>query len=149
VITRLNPANEVQAAIIAALKADSALTALVPAARIYPQQLPNPVTRPFIRFGMPIVTARFIDNAEGGDDARDGADVEAAIHCFVTASTAIPDPRAFSMTVASHIARVLNGLDATEIDDYAEMAVHVGQVQPMQEENADSWHSFVTFRAEV
>lgn len=143
--TRLLPGNEAQSAILAALKSDARLTALIPASRIYPQQVPNPVERPFIRFGELIVTPRNIDC----DELPDGADITAAIHCFATATTSVPDPRAFSTRVAAHIARILNRLDAVPIDDDAEMAVHVGVVQTMQDENADSWHSFVTFRAEI
>lgn len=144
-ITRLNPANEVQAAIITALKADAQVTASVPASRIYPPQLPNTITRPFIQMGVPVVTARYVDC----HDDPDGATVDLAIHCFVTRTSTINDPRKFALDVASLIARCVNRLDATEIDTDAGMAVHVGQVQVLREENADSWHSFVTIRAEV
>lgn len=141
-ITRLNPANEAQGAILRALKADAGLVALVPASRIYQQKTPNKPPRPFVKLGAPIVTPRKVD---GGD----AADIDIAVHCFVAKSTAIPDPRAFSMDVASHILRVLDRLDEVDLGQGMALAVYVGQAQTMQEDDADHWHSFVTVRAEA
>lgn len=141
-ITRLNPANEAQSVILRALKADSALVALVPASRIYPQKVPNKPNRPFVKLGVPIVTPRKVD---GGD----AADIDIAIHCFVAEAPAIPDPRAFSMNVASHVLRILDRIDDVALGEGMELAIYVGQAQTMQEDDADHWHSFVTLRAEA
>lgn len=139
-ITRLNAANQVQVAILTALQGDAALIALVP--RIYPQQAPNKPKRPFVLYGSPIVTPRKV---QGGD----ASDVSGAIHCFADASADIPDARAFSMDVASHIARILDEINEVDLGDGVALAVYVQQIQCMQDGDASSWHSFVTYRAEA
>lgn len=139
-ITRLNPANEAQEAILRALQADAGLIALTP--RVYPQKTPNKPVRPFVKLGVPVVTPRKVD---GGD----AADIEIAVHCFVAVTAAISDPRAFSLNVASHILRVLDRIDDVDLGEGMALAVYVGQAQTMQEEDADHWHSFVTVRAEA
>jgi len=139
-ITRLNAANEAQAAILTALQVDQALIALVP--RIYPQQAPNKPKRPFVLYGSPIVTPRKV---QGGD----ASDITGAIHCFADSSTALPDARGFSMDVASHIARVLDDMDEVDLGDGMALAIYVQQIQCMQDGDASSWHSFVTYRAEA
>lgn len=141
-ITRLNPANESQSAIISALKADADLIALIPKARIYPQQTPNNPVRPFIKMGAPIVTPIYVD---GGDCA----DFSAAIHCFADATGDAKDARVFSMNIASHIARIINAMDSVSITGGMRLAVHVQQIQGMQDGAPSAWHSFVTFRAEA
>jgi len=138
-ITRLNPAVEVEAAIITAIKEDASLTALV--SRIYPQQAPNKPQRPFILFGSPFITPRKVD---GGDCAN----VEAAVHCFADKSATIMDARIFVTNVAAHILRILDGMEAVSLGDGAELQIYVGQVQVMNDGDPSSWHSFVTFRAE-
>jgi len=139
-ITRLNPANEVQTAILSALEADADLIALT--SRIYPQQAPNKPQRPFVLYGSPIITPRKV---QGGD----AADVSGAIHCFADASDTAPDARAFSMDVAALIARILDGMDEVDLGDGMALAIYVNQIQCMQDGDASSWHSFVTYRAEA
>ncbi|AIT81597.1 tail completion protein gp17 [Novosphingobium pentaromativorans] len=139
-ITRLNPANEVQEAILKALADDVALAALT--SRIYPQQAPTEPVRPFVRFGAPIITPRKVD---GGDSA----DVSAAVHCFTDSTTATPDGRQMATTIAAHIARILDAMTSISLEDGVELNVYVQQVQCMQDGDASSWHSFVTFRAEA
>src|SRR5262245_23221317 len=139
-ISRLVPANEAQSAILTALKADATLIALVP--RIYPQKTPNPAVRPFITLGVPIVTPRYVD---GGD----AADIDLAVHCFVTKTDTIPDPHRFSIDAAAHVARVVDGIDGTDLGGGAELRIYLGQVQCLREDEGDAWHSFVTLRAEV
>jgi len=139
-IIRLNAANEAQAAILIALQADASLVALVP--RIYPQQAPNKPKRPFVLYGSPTVTPRKV---QGGD----ASDITGAIHCFADSSTALPDARAFAMDVASHIARVLDGMDEVDLGEGIALAVYVTGIQCMQDGDASSWHSFVTYRAEA
>lgn len=141
-ITRLNPTNETLPAVLAALKADAALAALIPAARQYPPQTPNKPVRPFLKLGVPITTPRHVD---GGD----AADIDLAVHCFVTKAAGIPDPRAFATNVNSHVMRILDALEDVDLGDGMELAIYPQQAQVMQEENADSWHGFVTVRAEA
>lgn len=146
-ITRLNAANEVYDTVLAALIDDDDLTDLIPATSIYPPQPENKPARPFVLLGVPIVTPRYIDCG----DASDGSNITAAVHCFADASDDIPDPRVFSLDVASHIARIINALDDVDIDydDDISMNVYVVQIQAMQDGSPSSWHSFVTFRAEA
>lgn len=139
-ITRLNPANEVQAAILTALQADAALLAICP--RIYPPQAPNKPERPFVLYGVPIVTPRKV---QGGDCA----DITGAIHCFADSGPSIPDARALALDVASHIVRIIDELEDVDLNAGMTLAVYAQQLQVMQDGDASSWHSFVTYRAEA
>ncbi len=139
-MTRLLPANEVQTAILAALKADDELTAIT--ARIYPPQAPNNPLRPFVLYGSAITTPRKVDDG-------DCADVSVAIHAFTASSTTVPDGRGQANTIAAHIARVLDEMDVEIEPDGTTVKVYVQQAQIMQDGDASAWHSFVTVRAEV
>lgn len=127
--TTLDPSLAVRGQIIAALKADAQLTAIVPAARIYPRKVPASPTWPFIRLGVLTATPLRLD-------CTDGAEVTGAVHCFVKAVPgSIPDPEALAMTINSHVARVLDALEdgavsqAQVIEDGAEADAYHGFVQ--------------------
>lgn len=139
-ITRLNPTNQIQNAILRALRNDPALRALIP--RIYPPQAPNSPVRPFVLYGSAITTPRKVD---GGDCA----DVSVAIHCFADSTPIILDGRAFADNVASHIMRILDDLDIPLDEDGMTLKVYPQQAQCLQDGDASSWHSFVTVRAEA
>lgn len=63
----MDPLLSARRAIMAALKANAAVTAIVPAARIYPQSAPASLTWPFIKMGSPSdvpITATCLDGSE-------------------------------------------------------------------------------------
>lgn len=102
--TTLDPSLAVRGQIIAALKADAALTAIVPAGRIYPAKSPASPVWPFIRLGSLTATPLRLDC--GG-----GAEVSGIVHSFTKASASVPDPEAQAMTIDSHIARIIEAMD--------------------------------------
>lgn len=55
--------------IVAHLKADAGLTALIPAANIYGEQPPAKPKWPFIRYGLPVTTPERFDCYVGGEHA--------------------------------------------------------------------------------
>jgi hypothetical protein len=91
----------VRAAILTALKADVPYTALVPAARIYPQQRPPNPEWPFTGYGVPIATPFSASCLDGslvtatlhhyaattgeGEDTEPGEDMAAAMNAAAAA----------------------------------------------------------------
>ena len=60
---------------LTALKSYSALSALVPASRIYPEQPPSEPARPFIRYGLPVMLSY-------EQQGRAGSNERVSIHAF-------------------------------------------------------------------
>lgn len=138
--TNLDLTHDIRGKIVAALKADGALTAIVVATRIYPQAQPANPTWPFIKIGAPISTPQFID---GGD----GTQYSAAVHCFTKRTPANPDPEAQAMGINAEVVRVLNAMEGIDIGDGLTLDVIPRQAQVMQDGDADSFHGFVLFDA--
>lgn len=138
--TNLDLSHPIRGKIIAALKADDALIAIVAAARIYPQTVPATVVFPFVKLGAPITTPQFID---GGN----GTQYSAAVHVFTKKADTVPDPEAQAMQVNAEIVRVLEGMEGISIGDSLTLDVIPRQAQVMQDGDADSYHGFVTFDA--
>ena len=141
-ITPLEPSLSIRGKIIAALKADPQLNAIVPAARVYPSKVLAGVAWPFIRVGVITTTPFRTDGQPGGDGTG-------AVHCFVKrdASTT-PDPEARAATINAHVVRILDDIDAVELDDDAELSIHVRQAQVIEDSaEADAYHGIVTYEA--
>lgn len=129
-ITTLDPSLAVRGKIISALKADTSLTAIVSAARIYPGKSPASPTWPFIR--VPILTGTFdgLGSSQGG-----------FVHCFTKLSTTVPDPEAQAATINRHVARILGAIDDIDVGDDLEIGIHVRQTQTLMDPaEADAFH---------
>lgn len=87
----------VRRAVLAALKGDAAVTALVPAANIYPQSPPGTPDWPFIRYGGP--TAIPITGS-----CLDGCEIVVAVHGF--AKPRYSAGGAMTETAEDHAARI-------------------------------------------
>lgn len=118
--------------VVSALKSDSALTAMVPAARIYPDTVPAKVVWPYVHVGA-LIDAPF------RADCADGSEVSGAVHVFVKAQPgSINDPQMFAINVNRHVARVLEAM----------ADCHVTQAQEMRDgAEASARHGFVSFTA--
>lgn len=140
--TTLDPSLSVRGKIIAALKADAHLTAMVPAARIYPTKQPPSPTFPFIYVPMLIGTAQALDGGGGMEQAG-------VLHCFTKlALPGVPDPEAQAATINQHIARILSTIDAVNLSDGESLGIHVEQTQViMDPTEADAFHGVVRVRA--
>lgn len=136
----------VRRAILPAMKADAALTALIPAKSIYPSIVPSSRTFPFTRYGVPIA-APF--RASGLNSSA----VSVTIHVFtlpkkqgaVVLDTA--EDQCWKMTAAVKAAldgRVLpleGGMHAT--------LSWTGSNSLIDGDEADAWHGVVNLLAEV
>lgn len=125
------PFHSVRSAAISALKNDAALTAIVPASRIWPAKTPDNPTFPFIRLdGFNALPLRF-DCSDGG------AEITGIAHCFTKISTSAPDPEERAGVIAGLICEALDALDDCHIES--------AQVIPDSAE-PDAWHGVVQFR---
>lgn len=140
-MTTLDPSLSVRGKIIAALKSDATLIAIVPAARIYPGKSPASPTFPFIR--VPILTGT-VAELDGGS----GSEQSGVIHCFTKLATSVPDPEAQAATINRHITRILSQIDDVDLGDGESLGVHVVQTQVIEDSaEADAYHGIVSVRA--
>ena len=115
--------------ILTALRADPAVTARIPAARLYPTKTVNKPTKPFGRYGAS-------DAEDDPYSGWEGDDVSGAYHVFAGVSDAIPDPEAWCGEIVGLIKKCLNRIP--------ECIVERTQVIPDPEE-PDVMHGIVFF----
>lgn len=140
-MTTLDPSLSVRGKIIAALKSDSTLIAIVPAARIYPGKSPASPTFPLIR--VPILTGT-VAELDGGS----GSEQSGVIHCFTKLATSVLDPEAQAATINRHIVRIVSQIDDVDLGDGESLGVHVVQTQVIEDSaEADAYHGIVSVRA--
>lgn len=96
--------TSVRQTIIPALKANSAITAIVPSARIYPAKTPSAPVYPFVRYGAVTFQPHSLSCWKAGT-------VSGAVHCFVQANASIPDPEAKCGDLAEAVADAIGGLN--------------------------------------
>jgi hypothetical protein len=125
----LSPTTYARQTILAALKADTAVTAMVPKASIYPAKAPNPPDYPFIRYGSADALPQRAAGWKGGD-------VSGAVHVFVGQSDSIPDPEAWCGDAVDAMAEAIDAIE----DCYCDRT----QVIPDAEE-PDIMHGLVFF----
>lgn len=140
--TTLDPSLSVRGKIIAALKGDAQLTAIVPASRIYPGKTPAAPTFPFIRVPMLTGTVAELDGGSGSEQSG-------VIHCFTKlAAASVPDPEAQAATINRHIVRIVSQIDDTPLDDGESLGVHAVQTQVIEDSaEADAYHGLTQIRA--
>lgn len=125
----ISPTTYARQTILAALKADDAVTASVPASRIYPTKTPNPVTKPFIRYGA-------TDSSPDRYSCWRGGDVAGAVHVFVGVAPSIPDPEAWCGDTLDAMAEAID-----RVED-----CHVVRTQVLPDpEEPDVMHGIVFF----
>lgn len=125
----ISPTAYARTTILTALKANSAVTARIPASRLYPAKTPNPATKPFGRYGTATTEPDRYSCWRGGD-------VSGAYHVFAGVAASIPDPEAWVGDTVDAIAEAIDGV--------ADCHVVRTQVLPDPEE-ADVWHGIVFF----
>ena len=84
-MTTIDQTNATRLAILARLKADSGVTALVPSARIYPSRTPATLTWPFIKMGVINDTPYRPSGAIGSQN------LIGTVHIFTKASASVLD----------------------------------------------------------
>jgi hypothetical protein len=136
----IDPTIYTRQKVIAALKADATLTAIVPAARIYPQKTPDQPTFPFIRMG-----ALSFQPLRG--DGGAGGQATGAVHCFTKASASTPDAEAQAASIQRRMAEVIDAINDMDVNNL-QLSIHVtgGQLL-MDAAEADCFHGLVNFDA--
>jgi len=121
--------TSVRQTIIPALKANSAITAIVPSARIYPAKAPSAPVYPFIRYGAVTFQPHSLSCWKAGT-------VSGTVHCFVMQGDEITDPE---ITCGDLVGAIVDCLSALP-DCY------VGIVQIMTDpDEPDVYHGWVPF----
>lgn len=134
----------VRRAALKALKAATGVTALVPAARIYPGFTPGEPMFPFIRHGSP--SSRPISAA-----CVDGSEVEVTFHAFAKARMAsgveVETGEDLCMRIARAVSAALHRR-RLELDGggTARLTRIETRIMPDGSE-ADAWHAVIRFRA--
>jgi hypothetical protein len=123
----LSPTRHARSTILAALKSNAAVTDRIPAARLYPAKTPNPVVKPFGRYGTATAEPDRYSCWSGGD-------VSGAYHAFAGVVAGIPDLEAWMGDTVDAMAEA--------IDAIPDCHVTRTQVLPDPEE-ADLWHGIV------
>ena len=140
-MTTIDPSLSVRGKIIAALKADTDLTTIVPAVRIYPSKTPATVVWPFIRVPMLTGTVAELDGGSGSEQSG-------VIHCFTKISATVPDPEAQAAMINAHIVRILSGIDDIPLGDGESLGIHAVQTQVLMDPaEADAFHGITSIRA--
>lgn len=139
----IDPTIYVKQAIIAALKADATLTAMVPAARIYPQKTPNSPAWPFIRYGASSSVPLRPDGGSGGE-------VRGEVRCFAKSTDSQPDAENRCADIQRRIAEVIEALFAEPLSTGAQMdALIIGVRLEQDRAEADIFVGSVEFQASV
>jgi len=140
-ITPLDQSLSIRGKIIAALKGDPQLNAIVPAARVYPSKVPATRSFPFIRVGT-------LTSTPVRTDGQPGSAATGFVHNFVKLSATVPDPEALASTINSHIVRIIDAIEAIALDDDAKLSVMATQAQVIEDSaEADAYHGIVSIDA--
>lgn len=135
----------VRRAVLARLKADSALTAMVPAGSIYPQAVPSEPVWPFIKLG-PTGTLRLRAACVSGGL------VSVDVHAFVRARTlgGVTQETAedHASRIGAEIERLLDGVNLV-LEGGAKAKVDLGDIRLLQDSEPDAFHWFAQVNARV
>lgn len=139
----------VKRATISALKAVGDVTALVPAARIYPLQRPANPAWPFLAYGAPI-------QAPFGATCLDGGETTVAIHGYAQTEGEGEATKSGEDTALQINAAVEAALDGATLELEAHGCPYPATAhftctgsQVIQDGEADKFHGFVNFRITV
>jgi uncharacterized protein DUF3168 len=137
----------VREAILTALKSNDALTALVPADRIYPPKTPTTPSWPFIRYG----AASDLPWKSAGED---GQRILTAVHCFARATDDEPDGEDLAGRIKAAVAEQMDGPAgkgfSIELDGGFRAVAQVQGGRVIRDgDEADDWHGLVDLEVVV
>lgn len=136
----------VRRAVLARLKADAALTALVPAARIYPQAVPGSPVWPFIKLGPPLTLPFSATCAESSGTVS--LDVHAFARARESGGTAVETAEDHASRIGAAIEASLHRAGLTlEGDETAR--VRLSDIQLLQDDEPDAFHYLCRVNARV
>jgi hypothetical protein len=125
-----SPANHGRDSIIEALQADPTAVSFIPADRIYPHKLPGTLVKPFARLGV-------VEGERERLSGWRGENLDGAVHIFVAATDAIPDPESWAHDAAGAFANAIEALP---------FAFHDRTVVLADANEADEYHAVVYYR---
>lgn len=134
----------VRRAVLQRLKADSALTALVPAASIYPQAAGQP-TWPFIKLG-PTGTLKLRAACVRGGLVS--VDVHAFARSRKMGGAVIETAEDHASRIGAEIERLLDGVNIT-LEGGAKAKLDLGDIRLLQDQEPDAFHWFAQINARV
>ena len=138
----------VRRAVLARLKANAGVTALVPAASIYPQAVPNEPAWPFIKFG-PSTTQRLKASCVNGGLVA--LDVHAFARARVSAGQVVETAEDHASAIGAAIEAALADNRLTlEGDAPAPIArIELSDIRLLQDGEPDAFHWFAQLNARV
>lgn len=135
----------VRRAVLARLKADPALAALVPPASIYPQAVPKEPVWPFIKLG-PTGTLRLRAAC-----VRGGL-VSVDVHAFARArkegGAEVETAEDHASRIGAEIEALLDGVNIA-LEGGAKAKVELGDIRLLQDSEPDAFHWFAQINARV
>lgn len=135
----------VRRAVLARLKADAALTALVPAGSIYPQAVPAEPVRPFIKLG-PTGTLRLRAACVNGGLVT--VDVHAFARARESGGQVVETAEDHASRIGEQIERALDGVNIT-LEGGAKAKLDLGDIRLLQDQEPDAFHWFAQINARV
>lgn len=135
----------VRRAVLARLKADTALTVLVPAASIYPQAVPNEPAWPFIKLG-PTGTLRLRAACVNGGLVS--VDVHAFARPRLSGGQIVETAEDHASRIGASIEAALSDRHLT-LEGGADAHIALGDIRLLQDAEPDAFHWFAQLNARV
>lgn len=135
----------VRRAVLTRLKADAALTALVPAGSIYPQAVPNEPAWPFVKLG-PTGTLRLRAACVNGGLVT--VDVHAFARARVSGGQVVETAEDHASRIGAAIETALANNRIT-LEGGATADIELGDIRLLQDQEPDAFHWFAQLNARV
>ena len=136
-MTTIDQTNATRLAILARLKADSGVTALVPSARIYPSRTPATLTWPFIKLGVINDTPYRPSGAVGSQN------LIGTVHIFTKASSSVLDAENQCHLIRREVIRSIDAMGSI-----GDLYIRYDGGTVLQDgDDADAYHGVVNWEA--
>ena len=137
-MTTIDQTNATRLAILARLKADSGITAIVPSARIYPSRTPATLTWPFIKLGVINDTPYRPSGAIGSQN------LIGTVHIFTKTSASVLDAEYQCHLIRREVIRAIDAMGAISNGLYIR---YDGGTVLQDGDDADAYHGVVNWEA--
>lgn len=138
-MTIIDQTDNARKAILARLKADSGLTALVPAARIYPSRTPAALAWPYIKLGV-INDLPYRPSGASGSQNLFGT-----VHVFTKTGGAVLDAENQCHQIRKELMRILDAQSSIPLTG-GKFSLHYDGGTVMQDgDEADAYHGVVNW----
>lgn len=136
-MTTIDQTNATRLVILARLKADSGITALVPSARIYPSRTPAALTWPFIKLGVINDTPYRPSGAIGSQN------LIGTVHIFTKTSASVLDAEYQCHLIRREVIRAVDAMGGI-----GDLYIRYDGGTVMQDgDDADAYHGVVNWEA--